>query len=60
MAAESVRFPETIRARAPRELREAVERVADRDLTTTSAYARKALLNQLKTDGIELTQVAAA
>ena len=47
------KFPALIRARAPRELRDAVELAATRELTTASAYARKAILNQLRADGID-------
>ena len=47
------KFPALIRARAPQELRDAVERAANRVLTTASAYARKAILNQLRADGID-------
>jgi uncharacterized membrane protein len=53
MADEACRFTEVIRARAPKELREAVERAASRELTTTSAYARRAIVNQLRADGFD-------
>ena len=52
MADDACRFSEVIRARSPKELREAVEMAADREMTTTSAYARKAIINQLRADGI--------
>jgi hypothetical protein len=47
----TLRYSEVIRARAPKELRDAVERAALRELSTSSAYARKAILNQLRADG---------
>jgi hypothetical protein len=47
------KFSALIRTRAPQELRDAVECAANRELTTASAYARKAILNQLRADGID-------
>lgn len=52
---EHNRFSALIKTRATTTLREAVEKAAQRDLTSTSAYARKALANQLRKDGIGLT-----
>jgi hypothetical protein len=57
MSDEICRYPEVIRARTPKELREAVDRAANRELTTTSAYARRALINQLRADGIAVTLI---
>jgi uncharacterized protein (DUF1778 family) len=54
MSDEVCRYPEVIRARAPKELREAVERAADRELTTASTFIRKAIINQLRADGVVL------
>lgn len=54
MSDEARKFPEVIRARAPKELREAVERAANRELTTSSTFVRKAIINQLRADGIPL------
>jgi hypothetical protein len=53
MADMEGKFPALIRARAPQQLRDAIEHAANRELTTTSAYARKAILNQLRADGID-------
>jgi hypothetical protein len=54
MLEAACRYSEVIRARTPKELREAVDRAAERELTTPSAYARKAILNQLRADGIAI------
>ena len=47
MLHEECRYPEVLRARAPAELRKAVEVAADRELTTPSAYVRRAVLAAL-------------
>jgi hypothetical protein len=54
MTEKVCRYPEIIRARAPKELREALETAVNRELTTTSAYPRRAIINQLRADGIPL------
>jgi hypothetical protein len=51
----SLKYSEVIRTRTPKELRDAVERAALRELSTPSAYARKAILNQLRADGFALS-----
>jgi hypothetical protein len=40
-----------IKTRVPQPLRAAVEIAANREFTTPSAYARKAIANQLRADG---------
>ena len=52
MSPDDNRYSALIKTRAPEALRVAVEMAADRELTTTSAYARKAIINQLRADGI--------
>jgi hypothetical protein len=51
MLETALRYSEVIRSRTPKELRDAVERAAHRELSTPSAYARKAIINQLRADG---------
>lgn len=47
------RFPSRIEIRAPGSLPRAVAIAADRGMTTTSEYARRAIINQLRADGID-------
>jgi hypothetical protein len=54
------KYSALIKTRAPEALRTAVEMAADRELTTTSAYTRKAILNQLRADGVSLDANQAA
>jgi hypothetical protein len=54
MSDDACRYSEVIRARTPKEVRDAVERAASRELTTTSAYTRRAIINQLRADGIAI------
>lgn len=54
------RFSALIKTRTPEVVREAVERAAHYELSTPSAYARKAIINQLRADGFEPSQDAAA
>lgn len=58
MLGAACRYSEVIRARTPRELREAVDRAAERELTTPSAYARKAILNELRADGVAINPLS--
>jgi hypothetical protein len=60
MSQNTCKFSDVIRARTPKELREAVQRAADRELSTPSAYARKALINQLRADGIAVMPIDGA
>ena len=46
-------FPILIKARAPSVLREAIKVAAEKELTTPSEWMRRALLRQLREDGIE-------
>jgi hypothetical protein len=46
-------FPVLIKARGPSVLREAIKAAAEKDLTTPSEWMRRALLRQLREDGIE-------
>jgi hypothetical protein len=60
MSQDTRKFSDVIRARTPKELREAVKRAANRELSTASAYARKALINQLRADGIAVMPIDGA
>jgi hypothetical protein len=51
MNADDTRYLALIKTRAPEALRVAVERAANCELTTASAYTRKAIINQLRADG---------
>jgi hypothetical protein len=54
MCTEEKRYSALIKARAPESLRLAVERAASLELTTASTFVRKAILNQLRADGISV------
>jgi len=45
------RYSALIKTRAPEVIRAAVELAATHELMTTSAYAQKAIVNQLRADG---------
>ena len=51
--AEQVRFPSRIEIRAPGSLPHALAIAADQGMTTVSEYARRALVKQLRADGID-------
>ncbi|MGB8743555.1 MAG: hypothetical protein WCD52_25925 [Xanthobacteraceae bacterium] len=51
MNTDDSRYSALIKARAPETLRVAVEVAADRELTTPSAYVRRAVLTALQRDG---------
>jgi len=46
-------FPSRLEIRVPESLPYAVAIAADRGLTTTSEYARRAIVNQLRADGVD-------
>lgn len=46
------RFPSRIEIRAPESLPQALATAANRGMTTVSEYARQAIINQLRADGI--------
>jgi hypothetical protein len=48
------RFCDNLFVRCTPALREAVDRVAAREMVSSSHYARKALLNQLQQDGVSV------
>jgi hypothetical protein len=52
------RFTAAIRIRAPGALPDALALAADQHMTTTSAYVRLAILERLKTDGIDPAKFA--
>ena len=54
------RYSALIKARAPEALREAIERAADRDMSSVSDYARRAIVKQLRADGIDPAQLETA
>ena len=60
MRTDNNRYSALIKTRAPEALRVAVEMAAHRELTTASAYARRAIVNQLRADGFLPTAAAVA
>jgi hypothetical protein len=54
------RFPSLIRVRTPDSLSDAVERAADRQMTTPSEYIRQAIIFRLKSEGIDLSHATEA
>ena len=52
------RFPDALFVRCPASLPEALDRAAEREMTTVSDYVRSAVLTQLRRDGIELIEGA--
>ena len=46
-------FPVLIKARAPSVLRQAIKAAAEKDLTTPSEWMRRAILRQLREEGID-------
>ena len=54
------RFDVLLQIRAPEFLTEALDRAADKQLTSRSDYIRGAILERLKADGIDYTARAGA
>ena len=48
----SEKFNSVLRVRAPDELKAAIDQTADRNLVSRSAYVRTALIERLRTDGV--------
>jgi hypothetical protein len=51
-------FPENLRLKAPRGLREAIAAAAERNNTTQSEWLRRAILRELETVGLRLRRGA--
>jgi hypothetical protein len=58
--AQRQRFQSCLRIRAPEVLAEAVERAADRNMTTSSEYVRQAILARLKSENSTSIELRAA
>jgi hypothetical protein len=54
MNGASVHFPDRLRLRGPRGLRDAIEMAAAAQNTTPSEWSRRALLQGLQADGLHL------
>ena len=54
MSATEISFPDKLRLRAPAGLSEAIRRVARQNHTTSSEWARRALLRSLEAEGVSL------
>jgi hypothetical protein len=55
-----MRFPSYIRIRTPEKLPDAIALVADRKMTTRSDYVRRAVIEKLKADGLDIEELSAA
>jgi metal-responsive CopG/Arc/MetJ family transcriptional regulator len=54
------RCRELMRIRAPSELVDAIDRVANRDLLSRSSYIRQAIIERLRADGVKFEEIQAA
>ena len=54
----SEKFNSVLRVRAPDELKAAIDKTADRNLVSRSAYVRTALIERLRTDGVDYAAAA--
>jgi hypothetical protein len=54
------RFPRYIQFRAPEKLPDVIAAAASKRLTTSSEYARQAIIERLKTDGLDIGELSAA
>jgi hypothetical protein len=54
-----MRFPSYIRIRTPERLPDAIAVVANRKLTTSSEYVRRAVIEKLKADGLDIEELSA-
>jgi hypothetical protein len=55
-----VRFSSYLRIRTPEKLPAAIAAAADRKLTTSSEYARQAIIARLEADGLDIEELSAA
>jgi hypothetical protein len=55
-----IRFSRYIQFRAPEKLPDAIAVVADRKMTTSSEYVRRAVIEKLKADGLDIEELSAA
>jgi hypothetical protein len=60
MIAKKRRYEASVTFSAPTQLSEAVERAAQLQYTSTSAYIRQASARSLKSDGVDLSQASEA
>jgi hypothetical protein len=56
MSATEINFPEKLRLRAPAGLSEALRRAARLNHTSSSEWARRALLRGLEAEGVRLSE----
>jgi predicted transcriptional regulator len=54
----SEKLSSVLRVRAPDELKAAIDQTADRNLVSRSAYVRTALIERLRTDGVDFGAAA--
>lgn len=57
--ARGARFSKSFLIRLPELMARGLQNAADRELTTQSEYARRAILKQLKVDGVPLAESGA-
>ena len=58
MSATEVNFPDRLRLRAPAGLSEAIRQAARQNHTSSSEWARRALLRGLEAEGVRLSEPA--
>jgi hypothetical protein len=56
MATHATRFPGLLRVKTPEGLADLIREIAARNHTTPSAWARGALINALRMEGLNLTE----
>jgi hypothetical protein len=56
----SPRFPISLRVRCPASLPSVIDRAAEKNLMTSAEYIRRSVIDRLRTDGFDPTQMAGA
>jgi hypothetical protein len=54
----SPRFPISLRVRCPASLPSAIDRAAEKNLMTSAEYIRRSVVDRLRADGFDPTQMA--
>jgi hypothetical protein len=54
----TMRFSSYLRIRTPEKLPAAIAAAADKKLTTSSEYARQAIIERLKADGLDIQKLS--
>jgi hypothetical protein len=56
----SPRFPISLRVRCPASLPHVIDRAAEKNLMTSAEYIRRSVVDRLRADGFDPTQLAGA